>query len=196
MFSLDKKSKLVLAACFIVLLCSVVYTYGYYHGATKDIVKEPPTVQDDAPMPKDTSLGISAELFVPNFNAFADKIKILTFQSTQNDFIKFPNTTRAVTVIGKGNPQNLDCIEVIFPKYDNQAYDDGLIAISATISAVSPSITADGTVLALVLIIQKLGILDDVNNASGMKIYDYNGKRYCVNYDGNKIVFYAMSAPK
>ena len=195
MFSLDKKSKLVLAACFIVLLCSVVYTYGYYHGATKDVVKQSTSVQDDTPIPKDTRLGISAELFIPNFNAFADKIKILTFQNTKDSFIKFPNTTRSVTIIGKGNPQNLDSIEVIFPKYDNQAYDDGLIAISATISAVSPSITSDGTVLALVLIIQKLGILDDVNNASGMKIYDYNGKRYFVNYDGNKVIFSAMTIP-
>lgn len=199
MFYLDKKSKLVLAACFIVLLCSVIYTYGYYHGATKDVVKESPTVQDDTPMPKDNRLGISAELFIPNFNSFSpDRVRILTFQNSQSNAVKFINNARSVDIIGIGNPQNLDRIEVIFPKNDKKAYDYATSAIAATILAVSPSSVTGGRYYVIIDLMEQLGLNNenDVNNASGIKRFDYNGKRYVAVYDGNKVIFSAMAIPQ
>lgn len=188
----DNKSKLVLAACFTAMLCFVVYLFGYYQGATKDIVKPAASQQEDTTQqPPDTRLGISADLFIPNFNAFSNYPHIKSYQHVQGDFIEFGNNSHAVIIIGQGNTDNLDNIGVIFPKYDSKAYDDGMISIAATISAVSPSTTDAGRYY----IIDQLGLHDNINEASGMKLSEYNGKRYVVNYKGNKVMFSAITIP-
>lgn len=188
MFHFDQKSKYVLAACFTMLLCSVVYLFGYYHGATKDVVKSAASQQDNTPIPKDTRLGISAETFIPNFNAYSEGLHISSYSHVHDDFIEFANNSDSVLIIGKGDTSNLDSIGVIFPKYDRIAYIQGMVAIYATISSVSPSTTQEYRQY----IVEQLGLMDDVNNASGMKLSEYNGKRYAVTYDKGRVSFMSM----
>jgi len=200
MFYFDRKAKIVLGFSFIVLLCSIIYLIGYYQGATKDIVKPAESQQEDTiPAPPDNRLCISAETFIPNFNSFyIEKIRILTFQNNQANAVKFINNARSVDIIGKGDPQNLDSIEIIFPKYDKKAYDEGTSAIAATILAVSPSSVTGGRYYIIMDLMGQLGLNDenDVNNASGIKKFDYNGKRYTVVYDGNRVIFSARTIPQ
>jgi hypothetical protein len=183
MFFLDRKSKIVLAACFTALLCSIVYLIGYSQ-ATRDFAK----AQDNASMPKDTRLGISAETFIPNFNAYSEGLHISSYSHVHDDFIEFANNSDSVLIIGKGDTSNLDSIGVIFPKYDRIAYIQGMVAIYATISSVSPSTSQEYRQY----IVEQLGLMDDVNNASGMKLSDYNGKRYAVTYDKGRVSFMSM----
>ena len=189
MFHLSTKDKCIIALVILFGCCYFSYLLGQ---TSKTTTNKPPAQQETQASPKDTRLGISAALFVPNFNAFfPDKLRIVTFQSAQDDFIEFPNTTRSVIIIGKGDPQNLDSVGAIFFKYDDQAYSDGIMSIAAIISAVSPSTTDAGRYY----IIDQLGLHDNINESSGMKISDYNGKRYVVSYEGNKVMFSAMTIP-
>lgn len=193
MFNLDNKSKLILCFSLLFAFGSVAYLFGYYHGATNSIPKKASQLaENDISPQKDTRLGISADLFIPNFNAFSDRLHISSYQNVQNDFIEFGNNSQSIIIIGKGNPKNLDSIGVIFPKYDTRARIDGLTAIYATISAVSPSTTDAGRGY----IGEQLGLDDDIDNKSGMKISEYNGKRYAVTYEQGKVTFMSMTQPE
>lgn len=192
MFHLSTKDKTIIAIAILVSCCIFFYMLGHVMGVSSEKQSAKNIQQETQATPQDTRLGISAALFIPNFNAFfPDKLRIVTFQSAQEDFIEFPNTTRSVIIIGKGDPQNLDSVGAIFFKYDDQAYSDGIMSIAAIISAVSPSTTDAGRYY----IIDQLGLHDNINEASGMKISDYNGKRYVVSYEGNKVMFSAMTIP-
>lgn len=192
MFYLERKDKITIGFCLIALLCLICYGIGYYHGTKDSVPQLTKTQQEDtAPPPPDTRLGISADLFTPNFNAFSDYPHIKEYQHAQGDFIEFGNNSHAVIIIGQGDINNLDSIGVIFPKHDSKAYNDGVMSIAATISAVSPSTTDAGRYY----IIDQLGLHDNINEASGMKLSEYNGKRYFVSYEGNKVMFSAMTIP-
>lgn len=186
MFDFSQKSKLFIYVSLTALLCFAFYLFGYYVGATKDVTQI--SQQDSTPIPKDTRLGISADTFIPNFNAYSEGLHISSYSHVHDDFIEFANNSDSVLIIGKGDTSNLDSIGVIFPKYDRIAYIQGMVAIYATISSVSPSTTQEYRQY----IVEQLGLMDDVNNASGMKLSEYNGKRYAVTYDKGRVSFMSM----
>lgn len=192
MFYLERKDKITIGFCLIALLCLLCYGIGYFHGTKDSVPQLTKTHQEDtAPPPPDTRLGISAATFMPNFNGYSSKHQILAYQHVYNDHIEFGNNIRGVIIVGKGNPDNLDYISVTFPKYDSEVLGNGKASICATIYAVSPTTTSDGRKLILLY----LGLLDNVDSASGMKVFDYKGKRYSVNYDGDDVSFIAMTSP-
>lgn len=188
MFYLSTKDKCIIALVILFGLCYFSYLLGQ---ASKTTSSKPPAQQVTQEIPKDTRLGISAEVFIPNFNAYSSKHQILVYQHVYDDYIEFGNNIYAVIIVGKGNTDNLDSIGVIFPKRDEQALSNGKASICATIYAVSPTTTEDGRRL----ILEYLGLRENINYASGIKVFDYNGKRYSVNYDGDYVSFIAMAIP-
>ena len=189
MFHLSTKDKWIIALVILFGFCYFSYLLGQ---TSKTTTNKPPAQQETQASPKDTRLGISAETFIPNFNAYSSKHQILAYQHVYNDYIEFGNNLPTVIIVGKGRTDNLDYISVTFPKYDSKSLHDGKVSICATIYAVSPTTKERGRKL----ILEYLGLLEDVNSASGIKVFDYNGKRYSINYDGDDVSFIAMAIPQ
>jgi hypothetical protein len=183
--------KLILKIAALVACCMISYYAGW--GAGYDDALKPQreaAKQQEASTPAPSYL-ISAELFVPNFNACSSLVKIANYQTVQGDFIEFVNNSQSVIIIGKGAPAKLDSVGVIFPKRSQQAYTEAYDAIKASISAVSPS-TSD---VDRGYIMEQLGLTRNTDNSTDMKISEHKGIRYAVTYDAAKVSFMAMPIP-
>lgn len=184
--------KWLIGIAFVVCLCVMSYSLGYIAGRSEGgQQKQEATVTQEATAPSPSYL-ISADLFIPNFNACASLLQVSSYQWVQGDYIEFVNGSQAVAIVGKGDPAKLDSIMIMFPKYHHQAYIEGYDAISATISAVSPS--TDNKYRGYIM--EQLGLAGDINGTVDNKLSEYNGIRYAAFYDTTKVTFLAMPIPK
>lgn len=183
---------LSLGAAVVICLCAMSFGFGYIVGSvggSQQKQQTPATQEESAPAP---SYLISADLFIPNFNACSSFLQISSYQSVQGDFIEFVNNSSTVTVIGKGDPAKLASVMISFPKYHQRAYTEGYDAINAAISAISPS--TDNTYRGYIM--EQLGLTGDINGTIDNKLSEYKGIRYAVVYDTTKVMFMAMPIPK
>lgn len=183
--------KLIVKIAVFVACCMISYYAGW--GAGYDDALKPQreaAKQQEASTPAPSYL-ISADLFIPNFNACSSFLQISSYQSVQDDFIEFVNNSSTVTVIGKGDPAKLASVMISFPKYHQRAYTEGYDAINAAISAISPS--TDNTYRGYIM--EQLGLTGDINGTVDNKLSEYNGIRYAVVYDTTKVMFMAMPIP-
>lgn len=184
--------KWLIGILFVLCLCVMSYSLGYIAGRSEGSQQKQATTvtqEESAPAP---SYLISADLFIPNFNACSSFLQISSYQSVQGDFIEFVNNSSTVTVIGKGDPAKLASVMISFPKYHQRAYTEGYDAINAAISAISPS--TDNTYRGYIM--EQLGLTGDVNGTIDNKLSEYKGIRYAVVYDTTKVMFMAMPIPK
>ena len=183
--------KLILKIAVFVACCMISYFAGW--GAGYDDALKPQreaAKQQEASTPAPSYL-ISAELFIPNFNANANSFRLADYRPVQDDFIEFGNTSQNLIIIGKGDTAKLDNIGIIFPKNSRQAYDEAVEGIQAAILALSPSTTGQECRY----IMEQLGLFENINKAEGMKISEHHGIRYAVTYETYRVNFMAIPAP-
>jgi hypothetical protein len=182
------KKWLIGIAC-VVGLCVISYHVGYISGLSEGR-KPAVTATQEESTPRPSHL-ISADLFIPNFNANANSFRLADYRPVQDDFIEFGNTSQNLIIIGKGDTAKLNNIGIIFQKNSMQAYDEAMEGIRAAILALSPSTTSQECRY----IMEQLGLFEDINKAEGMKISEHHGIRYAITYETYRINFMAMPDP-
>ena len=181
--------KWLIGIAFVVGLCVISYHVGYISGLSDGRKPAVATTQEES-TPRPSYL-ISADLFIPNFNANTSAFRLVDYRRVQDDFIEFGSTSQNLIIIGKGDTAKLDNIGIIFPKNNMQAYDEAVEGIRAAILALSPSTSSQDCRY----IMEQLGLFENINKAEGMKISEHHGIRYAVTYETYRVNFMAMPAP-